>query len=62
MTIEVTVPAEWSPSVAGISPRAPERPCAGVRCPARAALFYRALGYEESAIYFRRVLEGQADE
>jgi GNAT superfamily N-acetyltransferase len=26
----------------------------------RAAPFYRALGYEESAVYFRKVLEGQA--
>ena len=26
----------------------------------RAALFYRALGYQESAVYFRKVLEDQA--
>jgi len=26
----------------------------------RAAPFYRALGYEESAVYFRKVLQGQA--
>jgi len=25
----------------------------------RAAPFYRALGYEESAVYFRKVLDGQ---
>jgi GNAT superfamily N-acetyltransferase len=28
----------------------------------RAAPFYRALGYEESAVYFRKVLEEQASE
>ena len=28
----------------------------------RAGPFYRALGYEESAVYFRKVLEGQASE
>lgn len=28
----------------------------------RAAPFYRALGYEESAVYFRKVLEDQASE
>jgi GNAT superfamily N-acetyltransferase len=28
----------------------------------RAAPFYRALGYEESAIYHRKVLDGQAME
>ena len=28
----------------------------------RAAPFYRALGYEESAAYFRKVLADQADE
>jgi hypothetical protein len=28
----------------------------------RAAPFYRALGYEESAIYHRKVLDGQATE
>ena len=26
----------------------------------RAAPFYRALGYEESAVYFRKILGGQA--
>jgi GNAT superfamily N-acetyltransferase len=26
----------------------------------RAAPFYRALGYEESAVYFRKILDGQA--
>jgi GNAT superfamily N-acetyltransferase len=28
----------------------------------RAAPFYRALGYEESAVYFRKVLDGHASE
>jgi GNAT superfamily N-acetyltransferase len=28
----------------------------------RAAPFYRALGYEESAVYFRKVLEDQVSE
>ena len=28
----------------------------------RAAPFYRALGYEESAVYFRKVLDGQASQ
>ena len=28
----------------------------------RAAPFYRALGYEESAVYFRKVLDGEATE
>ena len=28
----------------------------------RAAPFYRALGYEESAIYFRKILDDQASE
>ena len=43
-----------------------EQWAAGQRCvlialaTRRAAPFYRALGYEESAIYHRKVLDGQA--
>lgn len=47
--------------ISGFEQRATARDCALVALATRrAAPFYRALGYEESAIYHRKILDGQA--